>query len=208
MQMESIPFAQNLETYLQWAINRELPQGVCPTISPEGELALLTQKQAKCKRFFLPSKRAYVKKWVAAFLKEYPVPITALRFICSLKNRAYMTDKGELILSSGFLLRSSFPRIIKVLLHELSHLALLGMQGYDKLLFLDAAFLQAFGQEWAHLSPVELYATTLSLPLLQSVICLLEGGQNKWLLEKEWESEMQKCQEGALRLANFAQSNV
>ena len=95
MQMESIPFAQNLETYLQWAINRELPQGVCPTISPEGELALLTQKQAKCKRFFLPSKRAYVKKWVAAFLKEYPVPITALRFIRSVFERAYKAQSGN-----------------------------------------------------------------------------------------------------------------
>ena len=206
--MESIPFAQTLQEYLQWAINRELPQDVCPAFSPEGELVRLTRKQAKCKRFFLLSKRAYVKKWIAAFLKEYPVPITALRFICSLKNRAYMTDKGELHLTSGFLLKSSFPRIVKVLLHELSHLALLGMQGYDSLLLLDAAFLQAFGQEWAHLSPVELYATTLSLPLLESLLCLLEDGQNKRLLKKEWESEMQKCQEGALQLAAFDKSRT
>lgn len=143
------------------------------------EYARLVRSYAKRKRVGLLSKMRYLKNCVAAFGKQIPLPLKKLRFPFTFRQEIYMTDSGELTLSWGVAQKHGFYRLHALLLHELAHLVLSAHEDYPLLLALDKAFLARHADDAAAvtLSPVELYATQLSVTLLRATATLLEDGE-------------------------------
>lgn len=143
------------------------------------EYARLVRSYAKRKHVGLLSKMRYLKDCVAAFGKQIPLPLKKLRFPFTFRQEIYMTDSGELTLSWGVAQKHGFYRLHALLLHELAHLILSAHKDYPLLLALDKAFLARHADDSAAvtLSPVELYATQLSVTLLHATATLLTGGE-------------------------------
>ena len=177
----------------------ELPNILLPNavtlnagLDGNGEYARLVQSYAKRKRVGLLSKMRYLKACVAAFGKELPLPLKKLRFPFHFRQEIYMTDNGELTLSWGVAQKHGFYRLHALLLHELAHLILSAQKDYPLLLALDKAFLNKHAAHSAAqtLSPVELYATQLSVTLLNATAELLDGdGQTQMRAQAAQEAE-------------------
>ena len=168
------------------AYENELPTLLSPNavtlnagLAENGEYARLIQSYAKRKRVGLLSKMRYLKACVAAFEKELPLPLKKLRFPFTFRQEVYMTDNGELTLSWGVAQKHGFYRLHALLLHELAHLYLSARKDYPLLLALDKAFLHRHAEHSAAvtLSPVELYATQLSVALLYATAELLDDDE-------------------------------
>ncbi len=179
-------FASAVDTYENELPNLLLPNAVAVDVGwdENGEYARLVQSYAKRKRVGLLSKMRYLKACVAAFGKELPLPLKKLRFPFTFRQDVYMTDSGELTLSWGVAQKHGFYRLHALLLHELAHLLLSAHKDYPLLLALDKAFLSKHAENAAAttLSPVELYATQISVALLNATAQLLDGGEKEQML--------------------------
>jgi hypothetical protein len=87
------------------------------------------------------------------------------------RGNAYMTDEGEVFIPLYFLYASGGRRVMKVVLHEISHWWLACRPGYGALLEEDRRYGDFFGREEERrlLSPVEYCATILSCELMESI---------------------------------------
>ena len=168
------------------AYEYELPTLLSPnavtlnvSLDKNEEYARLVRSYAKRKHVGLLSKMRYLKDCVAAFGKQIPLPLKKLCFPFTFRQEIYMTDSGELTLSWGVAQKHGFYRLHALLLHELAHLILSAHKDYPLLLALDKAFLARHADDSAAvtLSPVELYATQLSVSLLHATATLLTDGE-------------------------------
>lgn len=179
-------FASAVDTY-----ENELPKLLSKNavtldggLDEQGEYAQLVCAYTKRKHVGLLSKMRYLKACVAAFGKEFPLPLKKLRFPFTFRQEIYMTDSGELTLSWGVAQKHGFYRLHALLLHELAHLLLSAHKDYPLLLALDKVFLSRHAENAAAttLSPVELYATQISVALLDATAQLLGEGEKEQML--------------------------
>ena len=79
-----------------------------------------------------------------------------------------MTDSGDIYLSLTKVLRSADSWNFKIAMHELGHIYLSQMEGYDGLLMLDRDFLGSYPEKEnaKTLSPIEVYATLVGCAFL------------------------------------------
>lgn len=161
-------------------------------LDEQGEYARLIARYAVKKGLGFFGKIRFVKSCVAALQKELPFPLKSLRFPFHLRHEIYMTDGGELSVSWGTILKSNFYRLTALLLHEIAHLLISAEQDYSLLLRADKVFLKENAENSVAptLSPVEAYATRLSVLLMKKTAELLNGQpQEKLLAQAESEQE-------------------
>lgn len=118
--------------------------------------------------------RRSVRKAVLEFCDSTGIPYPRIKFPIWSGSFAYMTDTGILSMSLYFLHRNNVQRIVKVLIHELSHLYLLHHCEYINLLKLDLEFRKKVElSDYSFISPIEYCATTVSSELFRSfAICI------------------------------------
>lgn len=164
-------------------------------LDKDGEYARLIARYAVKKGLGVFGKIRFVKGSVTALQKELPFPLKTLHFPFHFRHEVYMTDSGELSLSYGTVFKSNFYRLSALLLHEIAHLILSAETEYPLLLAADKVFLKdnADNPVAPTLSPVELYATRLSILLMEETAKLLNGvPQEKFLAQAESEKEKLK----------------
>ena len=92
-----------------------------------------------------------------------------LRFSYSFEEKAYMRDRGDVTVSMPYVGTEKGGTLCKVLLHEVAHIFISQCEHYSSLTALDAEYRAAVGRcdrELLILSPIELYATLVSIELL------------------------------------------
>lgn len=164
-------------------------------LDKDGAYARLIARYAVKKGLGVFGKIRFVKGCVAALQKELPFPVKRLQFPFHFRHEVYMTDSGELSLSFGTVFKSNFYRLLALLLHEIAHLIISAEKEYTLLLAADKVFLKdnADNPVAPTLSPVEMYATRLSILLLEETAKLLNGvPQEKFWAQAESEKEKLK----------------
>lgn len=105
-----------------------------------------------------------------------PVPFT---LSLSLSPTAFMRDGGGMTFSLGALLFRSSAVTLSVFCHETAHVWLSQRPEYREIKALDRAFREAFADcpRARLLSPIELSAMHLSLPLMEAALCAARAGR-------------------------------
>jgi hypothetical protein len=126
---------------------------------------------ARSKRKHPFVRRRHVKKMLSALLSKGCISSYRTHFKWFMKTPAYMLDTGDLYFSMRSLFLSDGADLCKIVLHELSHLWLYQQEGYGDLLRLDKQFLKLYGSKNSALtlSPVERYATEVSVCIMQAI---------------------------------------
>ena len=115
-------------------------------------------------------KLSHVRAITEAFFAETGIPHPKMQFPVWSRSAAFMTDKGEFSLSLNLVYGEKKERVLKLLLHELSHFVLLYQPDYVSLLKLDLECRTGGKREFTNiLTPVELYATMLSLGIFSAL---------------------------------------
>ena len=83
---------------------------------------------------------------------------------------AYMTDKGDVCFSFVGILRGKGAFVLKLVLHEAAHLWLSEQSCYDRLKALQKAFRAEYGNLPAASLPIEYYAISLSVKMLEMLL--------------------------------------
>ncbi len=117
-----------------------------------------------------------VKKLFLELFNEGVIPRVSVGFFKNSEQKAYMTDDGRVYFSKRLLHRASTKKFVTIMTHELAHVILSSYNGYDSLLLLDREFLKEH-ESCVVISPVELYATSICISILEGAISLL--GNNK-----------------------------
>ena len=169
---------KTLQGYLEGIKEGELPsigQGplLCDELLKKRVLALAGS------RFGGPITRSVAIRRIFARAVEIGlIQNVRLQFSLLQKERAYVKGQALLSFSLPYVCKESGATLVKVLLHELAHLILLAKDGYGKLLSLHHSYKQEVSFEDERLkilSPVELYATLISIQLMQDVVADKEG---------------------------------
>ncbi len=117
-----------------------------------------------------------VKKLFLELFDNGVIPSVSVNFFKNSVEKAYMTDDGHVYFSKRLLHRASTKKFVTIMTHELAHIILSSYNGYDSLLLLDREFLREH-ENCVVISPVELYATSICISILEGAISLL--GDNK-----------------------------
>jgi hypothetical protein len=106
-----------------------------------------------------------------------------LRLKPTLKPMAYMRDGGDIYISLGLLLTRSPWVTLSVYLHELSHLLISETDNYGALKELQRSFKDSFSSSplCEAVSPIELYANSVTLSLLNFLCKMLSGVKKRRL---------------------------
>ena len=165
-----------------------------PTVSTEGILSFSSAVCSKLLCLLSPCGRPYpvkkhlTKQIVAQLIAEKYLAPFELRFLTDKEMIAYMDDRGGMTLSSGCLRRMDAAAYLDVFLHELAHLYLHDREDYRNLKDLDREFRDCFREEdeCVQLSPIEFYADTVALKMLD---LLLEAADSdaRWRIQKKRE---------------------
>lgn len=178
-----IPGYGDLNQYIACLRNRPSAALLCGNIHPGAEMQRSLERLIRGGRFVLLRKRD-VRRIVSFFQEEcIHVPVK-LRFPLALRERAYMTDWGEMAISRCFLYGAGGGRVLKVLIHEIAHWWLAVQEPYRQLLGLDCEFRNSpRAARWpVLLSPVEMLATRLECEILLSLADSFHGGIRELLL--------------------------
>ena len=117
----------------------------------------------------------WIKRWFREAKALFPAD-TTLHFPLRSKHGCHMDDKGNVCFPFRVFLKR-FDPLVKYVFHESAHLYLAGQDDYAALLELDRAFLARLGgkKEAICLSPVEYFASRLSLLLLEEAAAAVAG---------------------------------
>lgn len=112
-----------------------------------------------------------IKRAAKSLIKDGVLSHFPIHIIPSLKQKAYIIDGGGMYFSLGLLISHSSPITLTVFCHELSHMWLSQQEFYPELKQLNKDFLNRYKQEpTSHLiSPIEFYATTLSVDIMDRI---------------------------------------
>lgn len=137
----------------------------------------------------------WVRRWFASLCKEGYLLRCRLRIRKTMRRLAYMDDGGNVWVSWG-LLFASCGAFVKYVMHETAHLWLSQCANYDDLLAADRRYFAAHGrgEDALRRSPVECYATMLSIRIMQAAAEAPVGGKMRRLLREQIAVETQKQQ--------------
>ena len=153
-----------LSDKLGWISDVSLPS--------DGEFSKLCIRLLNSKSSHPFIRRGIIKRIFSRLVRIGALKGVKLRFPYSFGERAYMRDCGIVSFAMPYIASASGAGVFRVLMHEIAHLLLLSSDGYTDLISLDGKFLARYGrssEDVAIVSPVELYATTLSLLIMDAV---------------------------------------
>ena len=184
----------NLETYILTLQGDNESGEILNLIAPpteQGELSELVNQLMSSPRLSLGKRKRLILKMLENLMACSYIPKIEVFYPVFSKKRAFMSDKGYLSISCGFLLMCQGARLCKVLLHEIGHLHLLGKEWYCDLLTLDREFRGAYGDRngMLALSPAEYLATYSSILLMEYVKSAICDENVKVALTREIEAE-------------------
>ena len=177
-----------------------LIQDIDPSLLPhteDPEYATLAVKLIKSSVYRPFMRRRLIKRMILRLTAGGFLRNVRVRFPLFSKSGAYMRDSGTLTLPMRLLTSQRGDTVFKLLMHEAAHLLLSKSDGYSKLLSLDKQFFRAHGRdsdEIIILSPVELYATRVSVALMSSVMQSARDGSAEMLIEKQISLETKKLE--------------
>ncbi len=135
-----------------------------------------------------------VKKLFLKLFNEGVIPRVSVSFFKNPEQKAYMTDDGRVYFSKRLLHRASTSKFVTIMTHELAHVILSSYNDYDSLLLLDREFMEL--ENCVVVSPVELYATSICISILEGVISLLGNNKRVNSLAKLIECEREQVIQG------------
>lgn len=126
-----------------------------------------------------------IKKTRRLLIKEKVLDEFSVKLVRGLVPRAYMKDSGEIYFSLGAMLKRSSLITLKTFCHELCHLWLSRQNFYPELKAVDKQFRTRYRDNTAVylLSPVEVYAMSLSVGIMRQIEAKLSQGRRL----KRWE---------------------
>ena len=129
-------------------------------------------------------RRGHVKRLFRELSACGFIPECKLRFGWLTRERAYMKDTGLAAFSMHYLGMKDGAYLARLVLHEVAHLNLSAREDYAYLLRLDGEFLSHYrGKEAKALSPVEFFATHLSIALMRCAAEHIPASRNALLAE-------------------------
>ncbi len=112
-----------------------------------------------------------VRDVTEAFCRGMEIPFPKLCFPLWERDFAYMTDSGRLSFSRWFLYRQDAERVVKVLIHELAHIAVKHHKDYIRVLRLELSLVadETLASVPKGITPVEYCGTFVSLAILEAL---------------------------------------
>lgn len=137
---------------------------------------------------------ARIKKTRRLLIKENVLGEFTVKLVCGFAPRAYMKDGGEIFFSLGAMIRRSSLVTLKTFCHELCHLWLSRQSFYPELKAIDKEFRVRYQDNNAVylLSPVEVYAMSLSVGIMRQIETKLNRGRRRKRWKKIIADEIEK----------------
>ena len=168
--MVEMPDYGNLNQYIVSLRNRCIPTMLRETICADTKTQISIEQLVNS-RWNVFFREGDVRQIVSFFCESCIHAPVQLSFPIALRERAYMTDQGEMAISRCFLYGAGGARALKVVIHEIAHWWMAVQKSYGQLLRLDRDFNKnAQTAKWPMLlSPVEMLATQLECEILLSL---------------------------------------
>lgn len=172
-----------LQQYMQYLAGRRIPVMMQGELTADAPLVRRMRRLIRSRGVTLwrmPDTRYVVEHFCTQIIGA----AVRLRFPLHVRENAYMTDDGEIVVSQYFLYRSGGERILRVVLHELAHWWLSRQEQYPALLEMDREYLAGCGSkaESAVLSPVEFSATVLSSEMMMALARSVDEKERETLI--------------------------
>ena len=145
-------------------------EGALPRLGESRSLAVMNKLLSR-RAFSVFTKWRHVKEIRRVLLAENILSDFTLKLLPTLKPLAFMHDGGTLSLSLGLLLTRTPWVVLSVYLHELAHIWLAGEDNYPdvKALAREVKRLIPTHPLGDRISPIELYADTVTLAMLEAL---------------------------------------
>ena len=128
-----------------------------------------------------------------SFVKSGVLSKAPLTVEPSLKPRAYMRDGDGIYISAGLILTRSPWVMLSVYLHEIAHLYLSEMEWYGNLKQVQREFFERYDKSThERMSPIEIFAETITVSLLSALLSVCEGKRQKRRLSSVLERRKEK----------------
>ncbi len=192
MERLTVDFAGGLDEYIDCLAGE--PQEIRAELNADGEYARLLEKYIRKRNYLFFAKLRYAARLMRALGCEYRSALNKIRTPLIVKPVAYMTDSGTFCISAGYTVKADPCQLLKLVLHEFSHLVLAERADYPELKKLDGKFFEAYGKSetTVPVSPVEYYATIVSAAFIESSTAILGERGEGLRLEAEAEREKLK----------------
>lgn len=161
----------------------------------ESEAVVRSLKKLAAKVSDVPFvRRARIEKTRRLIIRENVLGEFSVKLVRGLDMRAYMKDSGEIYFSLGAIIKRSSLVTLKTFCHELCHLWLSRQSFYPELKAADKEFRTKYKDNSAVylLSPIEVYAMSLSVGIMRQVEVKLSRGRRRERLRKIIAAEIEK----------------